>query len=141
MIKISPDRYLDDSDLSFEYIKASGPGGQNINKVSSAVRLRFNVKRNSILNYEEKERLIKIAGSRMTDDGDLIIEARKYRTQERNRLDAINRFILLINLALIIPKTRIKTRPSKSAKAIRVNYKKKRGAVKKIRKMIFDEWE
>jgi ribosome-associated protein len=141
MIRISPDRYIDDRDLSFEYIKASGPGGQNINKVSSAVRLRFDVQRNSVLNYEEKERLIKIAGSRMTDDGDLIIEARKYRTQERNRLDAINRLILLINLALIIPKTRIKTRPSKTAKAIRVNHKKKRGVVKNIRKMIIDDWE
>lgn len=141
MIRISPDLFLDESELSFEFIKASGPGGQNINKVSSAVRLRFNVQRNSVLNYEEKERLIKISGSRLTDGGDLIIEARKYRTQERNRLDAINRLILLINLAQKIPKIRIKTHPSKTAKAIRVNHKKRRGAVKNIRKMIIDDWE
>jgi ribosome-associated protein len=141
MIRITPDRYIDESELSFEYIKASGPGGQNINKVSSAVRLRFNVQRNSILNFDEKERLIKIGGSHLTDGGELIIEARKYRTQERNRLDAINRLITMINSALIIPKTRIKTHPSKTAKAVRVNHKKKRGVLKNIRKIFSDDWE
>jgi len=141
MIEINPTLFLDESELSFEFIKASGPGGQNINKVSSAVRLRFNIQRTEILNLVEKERFILLAGNRITDDGDLIIEARSYRSQERNRQDALKRFIGLVRSSLLIPKARIKTHPSKSVRGARTNSKKKHGMLKYTRRKIPEDWE
>ncbi|MFH2040476.1 MAG: alternative ribosome rescue aminoacyl-tRNA hydrolase ArfB [Chloroflexota bacterium] len=125
MIQISPSRNIDENEISIEYFKASGPGGQNINKVSTAVRLRIHIQSTPSLSFEEKQRLIRLAGNRFTDDGFLIIEAKTYRTQEKNRLDAFQRLIHIFKAAIIIPKTRIKTKPSRKAKATRKLEKKK----------------
>ncbi len=141
MIEITPALSLHDEELAFTYIRASGPGGQNVNKVSSAVQLRFDVRNSPSLPAEIKERLIKLAGNRMTADGVLLIEAKRYRTQEQNRLDAVARLVTLIERALEPVKIRKPTRPSRTAKAARVGEKKKRGDLKRIRKYKPEEWE
>ena len=133
MIEITPFLKIDDSELQLEFIRASGPGGQNVNKVSSAVQLHFDVRASPNLPAEVKERLAKLAGSRMTLEGVLVIEAKRYRSQEQNRLDAINRLVLLIQKALEKPEIRKKTRPSFSARAARIDEKKHRGALKRTR--------
>jgi ribosome-associated protein len=140
MIQITTSRQLDENEIYFEYLKSSGPGGQNINKVSSAVRLRFDIHSTSFLSAEEKIRLFRIGGKRLTDDGVLIIEAKNYRTQEKNRKDATRRLINLLSAAIDIPKTRLKTRPSLRARATRRLDKKKRGELKRIRKFTLDDW-
>ena len=133
MIEVSPSVKIDESELQLDFIRASGPGGQNVNKVSSAVQLRFNISASPNLPAEVKERLARLAGSRMTQGGVLVIEAKRYRSQEQNRLDAINRLIGLIQQALEKPEIRKKTRPSFSARAARVDEKKHRGAIKRTR--------
>ena len=134
MIEVSSTVKIDDSELQLEFIRASGPGGQNVNKVSSAVQLRFDVRASPNLTVEVKERLVKLAGSRMTQDGVLVIEAKRYRSQEHNRLDAIQRLVVLIQKALERPEIRRKTRPSFSARAARGDEKKHRGAIKRTRR-------
>ena len=141
MLEISPARYLDESELAFEYYKATGPGGQNINKVSSGVRLRFNVQRTEFLDAKEKERLRKMSAHRLTEDGNLLIEAHRYRTQFQNRTDAVKRLVSLLNSAIRIPKARIKSHLSLSARVTRTNEKKKQGMKKRLRKIILDDWE
>ena len=123
MIEISSSVRIEDSEIQYDFIRASGPGGQNVNKVASSVQLRFDVRNSPALEPDIKERLIKLAGSRMTDEGILIIEAKRYRTQEQNRFDAIQRLITLIQKALEKPKVRRATRPSLTAKAARVDRK------------------
>ena len=140
MVQILPFRSIDEDSLSIEYFKASGPGGQNINKVATAVRIRFDFQSTSSLSTDEKKRLINLAGNRITDDGFLIIEAKRYRTQEKNRLDGIQRLTNLLRAAIAIPKSRIKTKPSKSARALRTNEKKRRGEIKKNRRFIPEDW-
>ena len=140
MVQILPFRSIDENSISIEYFKASGPGGQNINKVATAVRIRFDFQSTSSLSTDEKKRLINLAGNRITDDGFLIIEAKRYRTQEKNRLDGIQRLTNLLRAAIAIPKSRIKTKPSKSARALRTNEKKRRGEIKKNRRFIPEDW-
>jgi ribosome-associated protein len=130
-----------DNELTLEYIRSSGPGGQNVNKVATAVQLRFDITNSPSLASDVKGRLIRLAGKRVTADGVLIIEAKKYRTQEQNREDATERFYELISRAREKPKLRHKTKPTKASKEERLKSKKKRGEIKKNRKIekgIFD---
>ncbi len=134
MLEITPKLFLDERELTFEFIRASGPGGQNVNKVATAVQLRFDAVRSASLPETVKSRLMKLAGRRMTGDGVLVIEAKKYRSQEQNRFDAIQRFRELVRKASEKPKPRRKTRPTKAAKEERLKSKKQRGEVKKMRR-------
>jgi len=137
MIEITPTFSIHESELEFAFIRSSGPGGQNVNKVATAVQVRFNVD-NSLLPQDVKTRLKHLAGNKVTGDGELLIEAKKFRTQEQNREDALNRFIDLIQRAFKKPKTRRKTKPTKAAKEKRLQEKKLRGEIKKLRQS--KEW-
>lgn len=132
MIEITPTFSIEESELQLAFVRASGPGGQNVNKVATAVQLRFDMEHSS-LPEEVKGRLRKIAGNRITSDGELLIEAKKFRTQEQNREDAIRRFTEILQRAFQKPKVRTKTRPTAASKERRIQEKKQRGAVKKIR--------
>ena len=140
MIRITPRIALADSEVSEEFMRASGPGGQNVNKVETAVRLRFDAARSPSLPEPVRARLLRLAGARLTRDGVLIIEAQRYRTQERNRADALERLIDLIrDAAAPPPPPRIKTRPTLGAKLRRLEGKKQRGDIKSLRgKPIYD---
>lgn len=112
-----------------------------MNKVATSVQLRFDIRNSPSLAPDVKERLIKLSGNRVTEDGVLLIEAKRYRTQEQNRLDAVRRLTLLILAALEKPKVRKATRPSLTARAARVGAKKKRGEIKRTRRFKPEEWE
>jgi ribosome-associated protein len=132
MITITPSIHIDERELQFEFIRASGPGGQNVNKVATAVQLRFDIRASS-LPEEIKTRLISIAGRRVTGEGVLTIEAKRFRTQDGNREDAIQRFIDLVHRSAVKPKTRKETKPSRTSREKRLKAKKQRGEIKKIR--------
>lgn len=132
MIEITPSLQIDERELQIDFVRASGPGGQNVNKVATAAQLRFDV-RVSSLPGEVKERLIHLAGKRITSEGVLLIEARRFRTQEKNREDAIQRFTELVRRSLVKPKARRKTKPTRAAKEARLKEKKRRGEIKKVR--------
>jgi ribosome-associated protein len=134
MIRVTPSLWLDDGELSFEFLRASGPGGQNVQKVESAVRLRFDVRHSPSLTDYVRMRLERLAGSRLTKDGVLLIEAQRHRTQERNRADALERLIDLIREAAAPPPPpRRKTKPTLGSKIRRLEGKKLRGDVKALR--------
>jgi len=133
MLRITPSIALDDSELEIRFIRASGPGGQNVNKLSTAAQLRFNVRGSPALRDDVRARLERLAGRRLTQDGILIITAQRFRTQERNRQDAIERLSELIRQAAIAPVKRRPTKPSLGAKERRLESKSKRSGVKSMR--------
>jgi ribosome-associated protein len=141
MIEITPSLSIDENEIQLDFIRSSGPGGQNVNKVASAVQLRFDVTASSSLPEDVKLRLHSIAGSRITDEGILIIEAKRFRTQEQNREDAVARLVALIYQATEKPKPRKKTRPSAAANAKRLDEKRRRSQVKHMRRMPHQEHE
>jgi ribosome-associated protein len=136
MIKITENIYIDEKQISFDFVKASGPGGQHVNKTSTAVQLRFDVKNCRFLGEDVIMRLKKLAGKRMTMDGELIIFARNFRSQEKNRADALERLVQLIKKAAKPVKVRRKTHPSQASKKRRMENKKHRGKLKNSRRSI-----
>lgn len=133
MIRITRSIAIDESELDESFVRASGPGGQNVNKVATAVQLRFDVARSPSLPEDVRARLVRLSGRRLTNDGVLIINADRFRTQDRNRADARERLVELIREAAVRPVTRIATKPSRSARKKRVDEKKRRGDVKRHR--------
>jgi len=134
MIYITPTIAINESEIKQEFIRASGPGGQNVNKVSTAVQLRFNVASSPSLPDDIRKRLVNLAGRRITEDGELIIHARRFRTQERNRQDAFDRLVKLIRKASERPKVRRKTRPTLQSKRRRLEAKHHRSEAKRMRR-------
>jgi ribosome-associated protein len=133
MIRITDAIAIDDSEIEQDFIRASGPGGQHVNKAATAVQLRFDVANSPSLPDAVRKRLTRLAGKRMTDDGVLIIEAKRFRTQERNRQDAVDRLVELIRKAAQSPKTRRKTKPSRAAREQRIREKRRRSQLKRSR--------
>jgi len=133
MIRVNAEIELDEREIQEDFVRASGPGGQNVNKVSTAVQLRFDVARSPSLPDPVRARLIALAGRRVTQDGVLIIEAERYRSQRRNRDDALERLIELIREACEVDKPRHPTRPTLASKKRRLDSKQRRGKTKKLR--------
>lgn len=133
MIRVNRNIYIDEKDLREEFIRASGPGGQNVNKVSTAVQLRLDTSTGS-LPKDVQTRLAKLAGNRMTEGGVLIIEANRFRSQQQNRKDAMERLLRLIRRAAERPKPRLKTGPSKASRRRRLESKRRRSRIKTLRK-------
>ena len=138
MIQITPNLVLSEDELTFRFVRASGPGGQNVNKVSSAVELRFNLTDSPTLPDAVKQRLIKLAGKRVSAEGILLIDAHRFRTQGMNRKDAVERLIALIQTAAVTPKTRTPTRPSRSSRESRLATKRESSLIKQTRRRKID---
>ncbi len=133
MIEITGDIEIDPREIEESFIRASGPGGQNVNKVASAVHLRFDVRRSPSLPNAVAARAARLAGKRLTKEGVIVITAARFRTQEQNRADALERLVALLREAAKRPVRRVPTRPGRAAKARRVDAKTKRGALKRLR--------
>jgi ribosome-associated protein len=134
MIHIARNIALDESEIQIEFTRASGPGGQNVNKVATAARLRFDVRHSPSLPDDVRQRLIRLAGQRVTANGVLVIEARRFRTQERNRQDALDRLVALIRQAAAKPKRRRKTQPTLASRQRRLEGKRRRSQIKRLRR-------
>jgi ribosome-associated protein len=134
MIRITDSITIDDSELTEDFVRSSGPGGQNVNKLSTAVQLRFNVRQSPSLPNDVAIRLMRLAGSRLTKEGVIVITAQRHRTQERNRQDARDRLIELIQEAAVVPAKRRPTKPTKAAREKRLESKKRRGSIKGLRR-------
>jgi ribosome-associated protein len=132
MIQITDALFLDERDVDERFVRASGPGGQNVNKVATAVELRFDVEASS-LPRDVKQRLVALAGTRMTQDGVLLIDSREHRTQAQNRAAARERLVALIRQALVKPRQRRPTQPRAAAREQRLAVKKRRGTIKELR--------
>jgi len=136
MIKITPTIAIDESEIQLEFMRASKPGGQKVNKVATAVQLRFDVGNSPSLPDDVRERLVRVAGRRITQDGALIIRAERFRTQDRNRRDAMERLIKLIRKAAEKPQPRRKTKPTLGSKRRRLESKRRRGETKRMRRSL-----
>ncbi|PWH14811.1 MAG: aminoacyl-tRNA hydrolase [Anaerolineae bacterium] len=138
-IWIAPNFAIDEEELQWDFVHANGPGGQNVNKVSSAVQLRLNVLQNEAIPPEVKGRLRRLAGKRINANGELIIQAHRYRTQEQNRREALQRLAALLQKAAQKPKARYPTQPSPAARQERLNAKRRRSQLKALRQKW--DWE
>ena len=134
MLRITPSLSIDEDEISFEYVTASRPGGQNVNKVASAAQLRFDAARSPALSPALRARLAPLAGRRMTKDGVIVIQAQRFRSQEQNRRDALDRLVALLASAAILPKARRKTRPTRAAKERRLTAKRHQSERKRTRR-------
>jgi len=133
MIRINPSISIGEDELEERFIRASGPGGQNVNKLSTAVQLRFDVRHSPSLPDDVRTRLERLAGRRLTRDGVLVISAQRHRTQERNRQDALDRLIELIERAAVAPIPRRATKPTRRSRERRLESKNRRGSIKGLR--------
>jgi len=136
MIRVTDNIIFDEKEIKEDFIRASGPGGQNVNKVATAVHLRFDVYNSLSLPDDVRGRLVRLAGRRITRDGILIIKAGRFRTQDRNRQDAIDRLIDLIRKASVIPKARRRTSPTLSSRKRRMEGKRHHGDIKRSRRPV-----
>lgn len=134
VIEITPDLALPAQELQFRFVRAAGPGGQNVNAVATAVQLRFDLMGSASIPDAVRRRAMALAGRRLAQDGVLVIEAKRFRSQAQNRDDAIARLVSLLRQATVVPKNRRKTRPSRAAKERRLTKKKQRSATKQQRR-------
>ncbi|MFY9763221.1 MAG: alternative ribosome rescue aminoacyl-tRNA hydrolase ArfB [Xanthobacteraceae bacterium] len=135
MLRVTGHIEIDEREIDEQYVRASGPGGQNVNKLSTAVQLRFDVRHSPSLPGDVRARLERLAGSRLTRDGVLVIIAQRHRTQLRNRQDALDRLLDLIRRAAVAPIRRRPTRPTKASRERRIEGKKRRGGIKHLRRV------
>lgn len=138
MIRVTPSLTIHEDELHFEFVRSSGPGGQNVNKTSTAVELRFDVRRSPSLSEPVRSRMIRFSGRRLTQEGILIIDARRFRTQNQNRTDAVERLLELLRRAAEKPKVRRKTKPTRASKERRIGAKQNRAKKKIGRRRVTD---